>query len=876
MTTVIDTAYEQVAEALSGYQRGREYDCPVCDGRGKLGKVTTAYPTCFSTSCAAHPGNDGWRAVHDALGIDRAALRDTARGSAVAHIPGQVSLEDAESPAAAGTAEDAEFTEVSLAKLTACAVSPDHARSRGVMPVRHPDHVPDSIHRFWVIGTGGSRGPGMLFNWVDGDRVVPQFRPDKPVAKEDGEEAKYIFPKDCGGVLWHLREGAPGAPVIFCEGALKALAVDQWAPPDYGVVAFPGAQSWYGTDLSWAEGRKVALLFDADVSSNQQVHDAAVEAKDAFDAEGAADVVFVTLPGAKGKDGIDDVLGRRAEDKRTSYLVNLVNRASQSPGKRPVKKASRYFDNRGSLQAETLALDICKDNPCAVSAEEKVAVYRDGVFEVNAIGLMAAVRDKLREQHRPAHLATAEQSLLGLLYTAGTVLPDRVTEPLLNCANGMLDLRTGELKAHGPEHLSKTQVPVAWDPDAECPTYLAWATERVGDQLDDLEESAAVMLDQSRTPTKGVFLFGPTRSGKGTYLRIMQAIAGGANTSSVTLHELADDKFAAADVYGRMLNVAGDLSARDVQDVSLFKTLTGEDLVRAQRKHGKAFKFVSTALFAFSANVLPNVSEASGAYVNRVRPFKFPHSFDGSEDPSIERKIMAELPGILVRWVKAWQRYTDRGGYQPVNAAVAKEFAEQSDRVVLWLNTYCRITPARDGDTLPDADVSTVTDLYNAFRVQQERDGASGMGKLLFKNKLLSVRGVAEVRTPKPARKRGVNAVVLPFGATNEPEDDGVGNFGGNGVGNSAHPSGNSAHPQMGAEPDVKGAEDPGVGKVGNFLTTSPSTQSSAPSEGVKSAHEQKWSEVAHPAHPALCIDCGGPMDPALSGDVHPGCNPLA
>lgn len=241
-----------------------------------------------------------------------------------------------DAPAEAGPAEEAEFTEVSLAKLTECAVTPEHARSRGVMPVRHPDHVPDSINRFWVIGTG--RGPGMLFPWTDGDRVVPQFRPDKPVVKDDGEEAKYIFPKDCGSFLWRLREAAEGAPVIFCEGALKALAVDQWAPPEWGVVGFPGAHGWYGTDLSWADGRKIALLFDADISSNQQVHDAAAEAKEAFEAEGANDVVFITLPGAKGKDGIDDVLGKRDADKRTSYLANLVNRAQQNPGKRPAKR----------------------------------------------------------------------------------------------------------------------------------------------------------------------------------------------------------------------------------------------------------------------------------------------------------------------------------------------------------------------------------------------------------------------------------------------------------------------------------------------------------------------------------------------------------
>ena len=42
---------------------------------------------------------------------------------------------------------------------------------------------------------------------------------------------------------------------------------------------------------------------------------------------------------------------------------------------------------------------------------------------------------------------------------------------LLNCANGLVDLRTGELLERGPEHLVRKLVEVDYDATANCPTF---------------------------------------------------------------------------------------------------------------------------------------------------------------------------------------------------------------------------------------------------------------------------------------------------------------------------------------------------------------------------------------------------------------------
>jgi putative DNA primase/helicase len=644
----------------------------------------------------------------------------------------------------------------------------------GIVSTDGQENWPEEIHDFF-------KAAGIIFPWPTANGIVPQFRPDVPKQFGDDRPLKYVFPKDCGPFVTLLRTAEDGCPTLVVEGSKQPLAAVSWAPEGWGVVGLPGCNNWVGADLTWADGQNVVLMFDADVASNRNVWDAAACLKESLEVEGAESVSFAYLAGAKDTEGLDDVLGRRPEDKRAPYLERLAGLARKTLPKRPAAaKKSKYFDSSGGLLAETLAKEVQTNRPCALAEEKtRVVTYQNGVYGLDGVGLIAEVGRLLGEQHRPAHLATAEQRLIGLLSDSGSVIPDYVSDPLLNCANGMLDLRTGELHPHDPKYLSRAQIPVTWDPEATCPRYEVWLKDRVGDQMDDLEESTSVMLDQSRTPPKAVFAFGPSHSGKSTFIRITERIAGGTeNRCAVSLHQLSDDKFMASNLYGKMLNTTADLSSNDVSDISTFKKMTGEDTIQANRKHGKQFAFRNTALFLFSANALPSVSESSRAYVNRIKPFEFPHSFEGREDSSIEDGIMEELPGILVRWVKAWQRLKARGNYLPTDDRVMAEFESRSDRVTRWLTTRCVITETSPGVRLPESQCLTPVNLYKRFKLDQADSGATIMGRDTFLDRVRKSKGIVVVRTLTGTR--ALNVAVLPNEEENEANDQwGVGQSGG-------------------------------------------------------------------------------------------------
>lgn len=634
-----------------------------------------------------------------------------------------------------------------------------------------------------VIDASGIRSTstGIDFPWSERPGTgVWQSRPDKPFLNDDGKPVKYVFPKGAKVPFNRLRDGDNYTRLIIAEGTRQQYAVLSHAPADFAVYGMSGCWGWKHADLSVVDGRDVFLLFDADVDTNPDVYAAAVAFTKQLKLNGATSVHYVATTGT-GKQGVDDVLAELPEERRAQMLRTWLAAAPAKLGKRPKAKrpaltdeesdAMKLFRQRDKplhfqpLDGARMVLDA---HPAAVTREGTIALYKNGVFSVDADAVMCALALKLGNMYSPSYVKSTEHMLTALLTADGRVLPERLAEPLLNCPNGMVDLRTGEVRQHDPKYLSYVQTAVACDLDMATPVYDAWlrkslrqpdATDADVEALvDGLEEIAGTMLDPTRTPGKAIFLFGPSKSGKSTFLRLLKAVAGVANTSAVTLHQLVEDQFASANLYGKMLNVAADLSNKHVNDLSVFKMITGEDVVQANRKYGQQFSFTNQAMIAFSANELPTVSEASQAYVERMWPVEFPNSFAGREDKTIEPKILAELPGILARWVKAYGRYLARGGYAQQDQATKTQFSAKSDRVVQFFQDQCTLTEARYGQTLSDEECTGRRDVSIRFNEWAERNGGSKMGERAFFQRLAQIDGVTEVK--RTNRGRAYNLVV--------------------------------------------------------------------------------------------------------------------
>lgn len=654
------------------------------------------------------------------------------------------------------------FSERSVTALQQRGFEPEYASSIGIRPVTKRDDLPEELA---ANGYASDCLPGMLFPWVDATsgQTVWQYRPDEPKLNDSGDPVKYVFGKDVHPPVALVRAGtAPQGLVLLVEGTFQSRMAARYANQATTVLSIAGCWNFGSegipNELPLVAGRDLVICLDADSATNWHVYQAGVRLKAVAQAEGASRVAFLRIP-ASGNAGLDDVLATRAPDRRAGYLENLIRLATPKPAdKQPDKPKTKdrgtgsFRDANGDLMAEQLTKAVLDSAPGLLTPEKTVAFYVPdrGFYAADEDSLARQVSFVMGDYHRSSTVETVRQIASRLLIEQGRMIPEYDREPLVCVRNGMLDLRTGELKPHDPGYLATRALNVAYDPKVPTPVYNLW-TEKIGiaDQLEDLEETTAQMLDPSQTPQRAAFLFGPSRSGKSTWLRLMRAVAGDDSTSAVTLQQLASDKFSAARIYGKVLNVAGDLSPEAVEDTTLFQMLTGEDEVEAQRKYGKQFKFRNRALFAFSANPpLPSINSPSGAFLNRIKPFVFDVSFAGKEDPSIERALMEELPGILARWVRAWQRRYERGRFLDTDPAIRERFENEVDQAAAFINEHCTVYTAElaDREILPDKMTSGVRDLYSAYKRVTEEAGGKPLGQKRFRIRLESMRGVRKVR----------------------------------------------------------------------------------------------------------------------------------
>lgn len=585
-------------------------------------------------------------------------------------------------------------------------------------------------------------GPGIVFPWrpLSGETVL-QYRPDKP-PEIDGEPGpKYVFQKGIPSPLWvHPRmDDTTRNVVVIVEGTKQHLAAVSAAPEGVFLVGMAGCNGWSTKgaptpDLAELpiDSNKVVLVFDADMERNRNVWNAAEKLGSACTALGATSVCFARIP-AGATTGLDDYLATMPPERRTKAFATIIESAPAKLPRRPAKSkpkprstdSTAELFNKDGLRVVAVVDEFRKGQHHALGLDGSIWTYKSqfGIYQDDEHALVGGTRDLLGDRWRQSHHNNVMALVAAELAAENLRLPDAPFGTLVAVTNGMLDPLTGELHRHHPNHLAYARLSIPWDPSARCPKFDSWLEQRCGQQADDLLEALGLVLTPDAAQRKVPFLIGPTRSGKGTVIRVLEAIVGSEHVSAATLHQLSANRFASADLVGKVLNSAGDLSDRHIEDLAMFKAVTGNDTVAAERKFRDAFTFRNTALFVFSANTPPTVSETSRAYMARMRPYLFPFSYENHEDPHVERELLGELPGVLVRLVEAVQRWHARGGYTPVNPIVADLFARQSDPVAMF------VAEVLEHD---ETGFVSTADLHDSFSRWAELNRRSSMGRNKF------------------------------------------------------------------------------------------------------------------------------------------------
>lgn len=246
---------------------------------------------------------------------------------------------------------------------------------------------------------------------------------------------------------------------------------------------------------------------------------------------------------------------------------------------------------------------------------------------------------------------------------------------------------------------------------------------------------------------------GRGRNGKSTLLRVLFALLGEDNCSSIPLQALGENRFAVANLHGKLANICGDLDARAIKRTDTWKQITGEDIIMAEHKYRNPFQFKSYAVQFFSANDAPISSDQSDAWFDRwiILPFEQRFASGGRQpDITLTAKLTTrdELEGILVLAVEGLRRLMTRGGFdQPAPVLRAADaYRERLDTVRAFINEECVFEP--------DAWMSRA-DLYRNYRMWAQESGRYPLSAVTFNDHLRNTLG--DAITEKQLKRGGHN-----------------------------------------------------------------------------------------------------------------------
>jgi putative DNA primase/helicase len=421
-----------------------------------------------------------------------------------------------------------------------------------------------------------------------------------------------------------------------------------------------------------------------------------------------------------------------------------------------------FFTDTGKFLVLNLAKAVTHRVICGFNDRtERFYTYDNGVWTPNGTLINAVIVDLLGNSYRTSHKNNTLDVIRHLQATTRIDGGEPPDARYINTPGGMVNWDTGEVLNHSPDFRSTVQLPVTFEPDATCPAFEKFLSEVLpADCVENADGSPGFIWEligytmYSGNPLHiAVLLHGIGRNGKGTFIRVLNALLGAHNTSSVGLQELTENRFRAATLYGKLANLAGDLDSRWIENTAAFKAITGGDQIQAEHKYGQPFDFTPWALPIYSANKPFGSADSSEGWHARWVIVPFPNTFLDEPDRGLDAVLCSEpeLQGVMRRGIEALPRLMARGHLQaPASVADAKrKFIAASDAVRAWIDDSC--------DTTDPSAWSARANLYSAYRTHTFTDGSKTLSAREFYSRVAQIGGI----TPRKNNVDGFTGIKL-------------------------------------------------------------------------------------------------------------------
>ena len=320
----------------------------------------------------------------------------------------------------------------------------------------------------------------------------------------------------------------------------------------------------------------------------------------------------------------------------------------------------------------------------------------------------------------------------------------------LSAANGIVDLRCGELVQFNPEYLLRQRTEVRYNPDAPEPTRFLKFIEEIfcGDQA--LVEYCLRLLGylitgESREQTFYIF-HGSGANGKSVLVNLLRKMfkditAFLAQDSLLLRNTSTTNPSLYAARFSRLCFI-NETNRRDALNTALLKALSGGDITAVRTIYKGHVDLEPHFKMVFVTNHLPNVDWSDSAILRRVRVIPFSRIFKRSEqDNNLTEKLYAEREGILNLLVKQAVLYYQQG--MPIEPecmeAIINQIRREDDSVYAFFNEVLE-------QTYENKDRIQARPLFTRYLEYCTKESLCGASEIAFAQKMASY-GVDSLKT---------------------------------------------------------------------------------------------------------------------------------
>lgn len=283
------------------------------------------------------------------------------------------------------------------------------------------------------------------------------------------------------------------------------------------------------------------------------------------------------------------------------------------------------------------------------------------------------------------------------------VLPEQLDRDrtIIGVKNGVLDLKTGELKPHDSAYFLTKQIPIPYIADAPKPErWLKFLDEIfLSDKelIRYVQKAVGYSLSGSNAEQCAFFLHGTGNNGKSLFLEILRYIFGdyasNIQADTVMMQNKAGNSASSdlARLQGSRLVTCSE-SAEGVRlNEPLIKQMTGDDIMTVRKLYCEEFEFHPEFKLWMATNHKPTIRGTDKGIWRRIHLIPFQLDIPANRvDRNLKYKLAKESESILKWAVDGCLLWQKEGLQMPKKVLDAvKEYRREMDTISSFLESCC-------------------------------------------------------------------------------------------------------------------------------------------------------------------------------------------